>query len=166
MGTCFSSTSGDGAKLVPKQPPGPFPITVAFPNCAAFTFNVQQHDSIASLRKRVVAEMERREQQGEPFAQVEGKLVTIDEETGDVTTLPETTTVLDAGLEPKQYLWFQDAAEDERITRLLLRSSRLTENTSYNSRGVKQGMQLIKDEEDGHNGLLDALSHDMAVSWN
>lgn len=150
MGACFSSTA-DG-KGVPLAPQGPFHITIAFPSCSPFNLTVSPNDKIGNVRNQVVAEMERRAAAGENFCKIEGKLVTVDGDTGDNLHLRDSMTVAEAELEPKQYLWFQDKNEDTRVQNLLLRSSRLTENTSHNSRGVKQGMAMIKEEDEGVEG--------------
>ncbi|PXF43794.1 hypothetical protein BWQ96_06415 [Gracilariopsis chorda] len=123
-------------------------MSIAFPFCAPYSLEVDPSEKLGSVRKRVVAEMERRERIGEDFTKIEGRLVTTDEDTMEKKQLSDDMTVSQAGIKPKQYLWFQDEEENTRVQDLLTRSSRLTENTSHNSRGVKQGMALIKEEED------------------
>lgn len=147
MGACFSST-GD-TKAISNTPQEPFLITLAFPTCSPFSLSVSPSDKVSHIRKKVISEMERRLAAGEDFCKVEGKLVTVDGDTGDNVHLRDNLSVSEAQLEPNQYLWFQDKNEDSRLQNLLLRSSRLTENTSHNSRGVKQGMLMIKEEDEG-----------------
>lgn len=146
MGVCFSCIR-NGAPSGPKEGGIPFPITVVFPGYSAFSFHVRSHETVASIRKRAIAEMEHREQQGDPFTQIKGTLVTVNDHTGENSILADSLTVWKARLAPKQYLWFQDEDEDARIAALMMRSSRLTENTSYNSRGVKHGMDHINNED-------------------
>lgn len=147
MGACLS-TSFDG-NAVSSATQKPFSVTIAFPTCSPFHLTVSPSDEIVAIRRRVIAEMQRRATVGENFCKVEGRLVTIDGDTGNNIQLSDTMTISEAQLESRQYLWFQDKAEDTRVQNLLLRSSRLTENTSHNSRGVKQGMAMIKEEEEG-----------------
>lgn len=151
MGGCFSS--GGGAESAPVLRKSPFSVTIAFPTCAPFSLTVAPTDKVLVIRKQVIAEMERRAAAGEDSCKIEGKLVTVDGDTGDNVHLRDNMTVTEAQLEPKQYLWFQDKNEDTRVQNLLLRSSRLTENTSHNSRGVKQGMALIKEEDESAEGV-------------
>lgn len=152
MGACLSS-SGGGGKHAPIVRLDPFEITVAFPVGTPVHLTISPGDKVGVIRKRVIAEMERREAAGEPFVKVEGKLVTIDSETGDTMHLRDSMTIGEAQLDPRPYLWFQDKEEDTRVQNLVLRSSRLTENTSHNSRGVKQGMAMIKEEDEGVEGV-------------
>ncbi|KAI0565088.1 hypothetical protein FGB62_22g19 [Gracilaria domingensis] len=147
MGACFSS-SAEVKLTTPKNQTAPFTMSIAFPFCAPYSLQVDPSEKLGSVRKRVVAEMERRERMGEDFARVEGNLVTTDEDTMERKQLADNMTIAQAGIKPKQYLWFQDEEENTRVQDLLLRSSRLTENTSHNSRGVKQGMALIKEEDE------------------
>lgn len=146
MGACFSS-SGDG-KIVSSTPKEPFLVTLAFPTCPPFSMTVSTIDMVSDIRKKVILEMERRSNAGEIFCEIEGRLVTVDGDSGDTVQLRDNMSVSEAQLEPNQYLWFQDKAETSRVQNLVLRSSRLTDNTSHNSRGVKQGMLLIKEEDD------------------
>lgn len=147
MGACFSSSAEGKAISATRQEP--FIITLAFPTCSPFSLTVSPSDRVSDFRERILDEMGRRSNAGEKFCKIEGKLVTIIGATGDNVHLRDTMSVSEAKLEPNQYLWFQDKAEDSRVQSLLLRSSRLTDNTSHNSRGVKQGMLLIKEEDEG-----------------
>lgn len=146
MGSCFSS-AGDREDDAAKKQTSLFAVTIAFPTCLPYTLTVNPDERIGSIRRRIIAEMERRSKEGENICAVEGKLVTVDGEADNIP-LRDNMTVAEAMLQPKQYLWFQDKNEDTRMQDLLLRSSRLTENTSHNSRGVKQGMALIRDEDE------------------
>lgn len=147
MGSCVSSHNH------PKRPPSKTPsssfvVTLAFPACSPISVTIGPNDKVSAIRKKAIKEMERRNEEGEPFCTIEGKLVTVENGTGDTIVLRDSVTVAEAGLEPKQYLWFQDQNEDARVQNILSRSARLTDNTSYNSRGVKQGMAMIKAEEE------------------
>ena len=74
-------------------------------------------------------------------------MMTVDIGTGHSVRLRDDDTVQKARLENAQYLWVHDEREDERVRKLVLRSSRLTSDVAHNSRGVKQGMlQLIEDD--------------------
>ena len=92
--------------------------------------------------------MRRRSEAGEAFANVEGKIMTVEPDSGETIALADNTTVKSCSLEPKQYLWFQDQDEDTRVRKLILRGSRLTEDVTQNSRGVKHGMAMICEEEE------------------
>jgi hypothetical protein len=108
---------------------------------------VKATDKISSIRAACVGEMKRREGNCEEHVRVEGKLMTLNADTGEAHNLTDTMTVREANLESKQYMWFHDQSETTRVEDLILRSSRLQENRAHNSRGVKQGMALIKAEE-------------------
>jgi hypothetical protein len=108
---------------------------------------VKATDKIGSIRSACDAEMKQRQSTGMDFVRVEGKLMTLNADTGEAHNLSDTMTVREANIEPKQYLWFHDQSENTRVEDLILRSSRLQENRAHNSRGVKQGMALIKAEE-------------------
>lgn len=146
MGACLSSHRRKNSAFSVRQLRTPIDITIAFPTSAPLVLTVARTDKLWSIRKRVISEMERRAEQAQNFSRIEGKLVTVDCDTGDNVYLRDSMTVYEARLEPRQYLWFQDQSEDTRLQNLLIRSSRLTENTLHNSRGVKKGMALMKDE--------------------
>lgn len=148
MGACFSSSGGGGGyKPQPKTPREPFLITLAFPGSPPFSFNVSPTERVFDIRKKATAEMGRRAQNGVDSCKIEGTIMTVDGDSGENVHLRDNMTISEAPLEANQYLWFHDKAEDSRVQNLLLRSSRLTDNTSHNSRGVKQGMMLLKEED-------------------
>lgn len=148
MGACFSSSPGEPPKKsVSKTPSAPFPITVAFPNIAPHTLTINPNDKIAKIRSECMEEMKRRHADGLDFVRVEGKLTTLNPDTGEANELADAMSVKESNLEEKQYLWFHDKSETSRVDDLILRSSRLNENRSHNSRGVKQGMAMLKSEE-------------------
>lgn len=148
MGACFSSSPGEAPKKpVSKTPSEPFSITVAFPNIPPHNITVSPHDKVGKIRAECVEEMKRRLAQGLDFGRVDGKLTTLNPDTGEANELDDATSVKAANLEDKQYLWFHDKSETTRVDDLILRSSRLNENRSHNSRGVKQGMAMLKSEE-------------------
>jgi hypothetical protein len=154
MGACLSSESGEkgaagaGGAKKSKTPTTPFTVTVAFPNVLPYNMTVSPSDKIAKIRASCVAEMQRRHGGGEEFVHIEGKLMTLNPDTGDAVHVSDDITVKQANLENKQYLWFKDDTEHSREADLILRSSRLNENHSHNSRGVKQGMAMMKAEEE------------------
>lgn len=147
MGACLSS-SAKSKPVANFKTSEPFSVIIAFPTCPQFSVSVSPTDKAITIRKQVIAEMERRAAHGEDFGKIEGVLVTVDEDTGDTVQIRDTMTIRESELHPGQYLWFQDKEEDKRVENILLRSSRLTENTSHNSRGVKQGMALIREEDE------------------
>lgn len=149
MGACFSSSNGaSGYKAPSKTPRDPFMITLAFPGSPPYSFNVSPSEKVSDIRKKAITEMARRAQSGVDSCKIDGTIVTADGDTGENVDLQDSMTISEAQLEPNQYLWFHDKAEESRVQNLLLRSSRLTDNTSHNSRGVKQGMMLLKEEDD------------------
>lgn len=156
MGACFSSGSPKGddapkatAPVVKKSktPSVPFTVTVAFPNVLPFDMTVNPSDKISKIRAACVKEMQRRHGIGEDFVHVDGTIKTLNPDNGDAVDVSDAATVKQANLENKQYLWFHDEKENTREADLILRSSRLNENHSHNSRGVKQGMAMMKAEE-------------------
>lgn len=102
---------------------------------------------MSKVRTLCLSEMNRRRGAGEPYVRIEGKLMTLNPDTGEAQNLRDEVTAKEASLEPKQYLWFHDSNETTRVEDLILRSSRLNENRAHNSRGVKAGMAMIKAEE-------------------
>lgn len=155
MGTCFSShadkpkdaaeTSASAVKS--KTPCVPFTVTVAFPNVLPYNLTVSPNEKISKIRLQCVNEMQRRHGCGEDFVHVDGRLMTLNPDNGDAVEVSDSLTVKQANLENRQYLWFHDEKENTREADLILRSSRLNENRSHNSRGVKQGMAMMKAEE-------------------
>jgi hypothetical protein len=156
MGNCFGSPPTAAAAAaggheksakVSKTPKLPFSITVAFPTVQPFTLTVDPSDRVSKVRAACEAEMIRRQKAGADYVRIEGTLMTLNVENGEADTLKDTVTMREACIEDKQYLWFHDKNETSRVDDLILRSSRLHENRSHNSRGVKAGMALIKAEE-------------------
>lgn len=147
MGACLSSPGDAAAKAKSKTPSEPFSVTVAFPNVLPHSLTVSPTDRVAHIRASCVAEMQRRHGSGEDFVHVDGKLMTLNPDTGDPVNLADALSVNAANLEPKQYLWFHDESENTREADLILRSSRLTENRSHNSRGVKAGMAEMRADD-------------------
>lgn len=147
MGACFSSPGDSPSGKKSKTPNSAFSITVAFPAVPPYTLAINPSDKVSKIRDMCVQEMQRRHAANEEFVRIEGKLMTLDPDTGEAQNLNDVGTVREANLEPKQYVWFHDQSENVRVEDLILRSSRLNENRAHNSRGVKHGMALIKAEE-------------------
>ena len=152
MGACFSSGGGETKpKAAPsKTPTRPFSVTVSFPNVAPYTMTVDPSDKVGVVRAACEKEMARRQDAGLDFVKIEGKIMTLNPDTGEGLSLADGSTIKSANLENKQYLWFHDQSENARVDELILRSSRLTENRSHNSRGAKAGMALVREENGVH----------------
>lgn len=147
MGNCFGGGGknkvndgvvvGDGEQLV----------TVAFPDIAPVSVVVHGSETLGQVRDKVRALMAKRASDGNPTAAVAGVVMTMRGNGGDAVQLADTTTVRRARLEPRQYIWFHDQREEDRVRAVVLRASRLTDDVAKNSRGVKKGMRLVLAEE-------------------
>lgn len=122
-------------------------LTVAFPDIAPLSVAVKSTETLGEVREKVRLLMERRAADGLPTAAVAGCVMTMRANGGDAVQVDDTTTVRRARLEPRQYIWFHDQREEDRVRAVVLRASRLTDDVAKNSRGVKKGMRLVLAEE-------------------
>lgn len=140
MGNCLCG-GGGGARNVGTS--DELLLSVSFESLPPLTVAVRHGDTLAAVRAKVEATMEKRANEGLPTAPVMGHVMTMRAGGGDACRIADSSTVKKAKLEPRQTIWFSDQAEDDRVKAVVLRSSRLTENIGRNSRGVKEGMRLL-----------------------